>query len=204
MIGAVVLAAGLSTRMGGRTKALLPLPDGDSFVTRIVRTFNAAGIDDVIVVVGHEATAVAEAVKRSGLSARTVFNFRYREGQLSSVTAGLDAIERPDVDAILLALVDAPLFGGDTVRALARRFAETGAPVVRAVRGDEHGHPVLIARSLFDALRTAPTTQGAKPVVRGNVSLAGDVPINDAGAFIDIDTPEDYERLMSAWPVTRE
>jgi molybdenum cofactor cytidylyltransferase len=190
--------------MGGRTKALLPLPDGDSFVTRIVRTFNAAGIDDVVVVVGHEAAAVAEAVKRSGLSARTVFNFRYREGQLSSVTAGLDAIEQPDVDAILLALVDAPLFGADTVRALARRFAETGAPVVRAVRGDEHGHPVLIARSLFDALRTAPTTQGAKPVVRGNVSLAGDVPINDAGAFVDIDTPEDYERLMSAWPVTRE
>lgn len=204
MIGAVVLAAGLSTRMGGRTKALLPLPDGETFVTHIVRTFNAAGIHDVVVVVGHEATDVAEAVKRSGLSARTVLNVRYREGQLSSLTAGLDAIERSDVDAILLALVDAPLFGSHTVRALVRRFAETGAPVVRAVRGDEHGHPVLVARSLFGALRTAPPAQGAKPVVRGNVSPAGDVPVDDAGAFIDIDTPEDYERLMSAWPVTLE
>jgi CTP:molybdopterin cytidylyltransferase MocA len=64
------------------------------------------------------------------------------------------------------------------------------------VRGPEHGHPVLIARALFDALRQADPALGAKPIVRGHVSQAGDVEVDDAGAFIDIDTPEDYERFI--------
>jgi molybdenum cofactor cytidylyltransferase len=196
VISAVVLAAGLSTRMGGQTKALLPLREGDTFVTRIIRTLNDAGIHDVVVVVGHESARVQMAVEQSGLSARTVLNPQYHQGQLSSVLAGLDAIDHPDVDAMILALVDAPLFSAATVRALVQRFAETGAPVVRAVHGDEHGHPVVIARSLFAALRTAPPTHGAKPVVRGNVSAAGDVAVDDPGAFIDIDTPDDYDRVL--------
>lgn len=185
--------------MGGRSKALLPLGSSDTFVTRIVRSFNAAGIDDVVVVVGHEGELVSQVVAHSGLSARVVSNPRYRDGQFSSVLAGLDAIDRPGVRGMLLALVDAPLFSPGTVRALVRRFDETGAPVVRAVRGDEHGHPVLIAEALFGALRAADPAQGAKPVVRGHVSAAGDVPVDDPGAFIDIDTPEDYERVTRDW-----
>ena len=65
MLAAAVLAAGLSTRMGGRPKGLLRLDDRDVFVTRIVRTFNEAGIRDVVVVVGHEAAAVRRAVESS-------------------------------------------------------------------------------------------------------------------------------------------
>jgi CTP:molybdopterin cytidylyltransferase MocA len=91
--------------------------------------------------------------------------------------------------------VDAPLFSSDTVRRVVERFEESHSPVVRAVRGDDHGHPVLIGRALFEALRTADPAFGAKPVVRGNVSAAGDVEVDDAGAFIDIDTPEDYAAL---------
>lgn len=195
MIAAVVLAAGLSTRMGGRPKALLPFDQRDTFVSRIIRTFNDAGIREVVVVIGHEGAHVTEAVERSGLSARTVANPLYQQGQFTSVLAGLDAIDRPDVDGFLLALVDAPLFSADTVRAVTACFEQTQAQVVRAVRGDAHGHPVLIGRALFEPLRQADPAFGAKPIVRAHVSAAGDVEVQDDGAFIDIDTPEDYASL---------
>ena len=82
MIPAIVLAAGLSTRMG-RPKPLLPLADDDTFVTRIVRSFVESGVDDVVVVLGHEADAVAARLIESGVPARFVVNDAYRTGQLS-------------------------------------------------------------------------------------------------------------------------
>ena len=181
--------------MGGRPKGLLRLDDRDTFVTRIVRTFRDAGIRDVVVVVGHEAVAVREAVEASGLAFRTVLNPDYERGQLSSLIAAVNAVDRPGVDGMLLALVDAPLFAASTVHALVQRFDATHAPVVRAVRGNEHGHPVLIGRTLFDAIRAADPIIGAKPIVRANASPLGDVPVEDAGAFLDIDTPDDYATL---------
>jgi molybdenum cofactor cytidylyltransferase len=81
VIPAIVLAAGRSSRMG-RAKATLPLDDGDTFLTRIVRTFRDAGVDDVIVVVGHEADAIATSFAKSGLAARFVVNAAYDRGQL--------------------------------------------------------------------------------------------------------------------------
>ena len=198
MISAIVLAAGLSTRMKGEPKALLRIDERDTFVTRIIRTFNEAGVGDVVVVVGHEGPRVAAVVRQSDLSVRTVVNPAYAAGQFSSILAGLDAVEGPDLDAVLLALVDAPLFSASTVQALVHRFEETHAPVVRAVRGDEHGHPVLIARSLLEAIRGSDPGQGAKPVVRGHATPEGDVPVDDRGAFIDIDTPDDYAKLLDA------
>ena len=181
--------------MGGRPKGLLRLDDRDVFVTRIVRTFNEAGIRDVVVVVGHEAAAVRRAVESSGLDARCVLNADYERGQLSSMLTAIRAVDHVGIDGLLLSLVDAPLFATSTVRALADRFAATAAPVVRAVRGSEHGHPVLIGRALFDAIRGADPTIGAKPIIRGSASAIGDVAVADDGAFVDIDTPEEYARL---------
>jgi molybdenum cofactor cytidylyltransferase len=195
VISALVLSAGLSTRMGGEPKGLLRFDDRDTFVTRIVRTLNEAGIDDVVVVLGHEAARVAAAIALSGLSARCVVNPEYERGQFSSLLAGLDAVDRPGIDALLLSLVDAPLFAVSTVRAVVQRFEQTHAPVVRAVRGAEHGHPVLIGREIFNQIRRADPAFGAKPVVRGHASAAGDVPVDDTGAFVDIDTPHDYAKL---------
>ncbi len=195
MISAVVLAAGLSTRMGGEPKGLLRFDERDTFVTRIVRTFVEAGIADIVVVVGHAAPQVRAAIEASGLPVRVVVNGDYQQGQFSSLLAGLDAIDLPKVEAMLLTLVDAPLFAASTVAAVVRRFDESGAPVVRAVRGSEHGHPVLVARSLFAPIRASDPRAGAKAVVRGHASTAGDVPVDDPGAYIDIDTPSEYARL---------
>jgi molybdenum cofactor cytidylyltransferase len=196
MIPAVVLAAGKSTRMGGRTKALLPVDDRETFVGRIVRTFREAGVEEIVIVAGHEAGRLSAAVEEGRLAARVIVNQAFESGQFSSVLAGLEAVDRPDVEAILLTLVDVPLVSAATVRAVLERYHLTAAPIVRPVQGDLHGHPVLIDRRLFAALRAADPDTGAKPVVRAHVSLAGDVDVDDPGAFADVDTPGEYKNLI--------
>src|SRR5689334_4286818 len=120
VIPAIVLAAGKSTRMG-RAKATLPLDRDDTFLTRIVRTFVDAGVEDVIIVVGHDADAIvasfadADAVMSR---ARFVDNPDYEQGQLSSLLAGLKVVDRPGVVAALVTLVDVPLVSPATVRAV--------------------------------------------------------------------------------------
>ena len=197
MIPAIVLAAGRSSRMG-RAKATLPAGDGQTFLTRIVRTFLDACVDDVIVVVGHDADAIAASFAASGLPARFVVNRDYDSGQLSSLLAGLDAVDRPGLSAALVTLVDVPLVSASTVRTVIESYRRSRAPIVRPTSGDRHGHPLLIDRSVFGALRAADPSAGAKPIVRAYASAIGDVAIDDEGAFVDIDTEEDYRRTISA------
>lgn len=196
MIPAVVLAAGRSSRMG-RAKASLPIDDRDTFLTRIVRTFLEAGVDDVVIVVGHEGESIAAAFAASTLPARFVHNPDYDRGQLSSLIAGLSVVDRPGVIATLVTLVDVPLVGVDTVRTVVDCYRRTHAPIVRPMAGTRHGHPMLIDRSLFDRLRAADPTLGAKPIVRAHASPSGDIAVDDEGAFTDIDTEEDYRRVLS-------
>ena len=198
MIPGLVLAAGRSSRMG-RAKATLPL-GSDTFLTRIVRTYLEAGVDDVVVVVGHDAEAVVQSFAESGLPARFVVNRDYDRGQLSSLVAGLGLVDRPGVGAVLVTLVDVPLSSAATVRAVIDRYRETGAPIVRPTSGDRHGHPLLVDRSLFGELRAADPARGPKPIVRAHASAAGDLPIADEGAYTDIDTVEEYERVLSGLP----
>jgi molybdenum cofactor cytidylyltransferase len=195
VIPAIVLAAGKSARMG-RTKAVLPLGDDDTFLSRIVRTFHEARVDDVMVVVGHDAGTIRASLARSGLRARFVDNPEYESGQFSSFLKGLDAADRYDVSAVLLTLVDVPLVTAATVRAVVEHYLVTNAPIVRPTRGREHGHPVLIDRTLFDEFRRADPAGGAKPIVRAHASVSGDLAIEDDGAYLDIDTVTEYERVL--------
>jgi CTP:molybdopterin cytidylyltransferase MocA len=195
MVPGLVLAAGRSSRMG-RAKATLPL-GSDTFLTRIVRTYLDAGVDDVVVVVGHEAENVVQSFAASGLPARFVVNRDYDRGQLSSLVTGLGVVDRPGISAVLVTLVDVPLFSVSTVRAVLDRYRETHAPIVRPTSGNQHGHPLLIDRSLFDELRAADPDQGPKPIVRAHATDAGDLSVADEGAFLDIDTVEEYQRVLS-------
>jgi molybdenum cofactor cytidylyltransferase len=195
VIPAIVLAAGKSTRMG-RPKANLPLEGGETFLSRIVRTFSDAAVEDVVVVLGHDADAIARVFAGTGMAARFVTNPDYETGQLSSLLKGLDAVDRPGVTAALVTLVDVPLVSARTVSAVIAHHLQTRAPIVRPIHGRQHGHPVLIDRSLFDEIRRADPASGAKLVVRAHASARGDVEVEDAGAFLDFDTAEEYERLI--------
>lgn len=193
MIPGIVLAGGRSSRMG-RPKALLPI-GADRFFDRITRTLASAGVAEIVVVVGADAEAIrAEARPAPGV--RIVDNPDHERGQLTSLLAGLNAVDTARVEAVLVTLIDVPLVSADTVRTLIAAQRESGAPVVRPVSRGRHGHPVIFGRALFDELRRADPAGGAKPVVRAHAAEMKEVPIDDEGAFIDIDTREDFERAI--------
>lgn len=192
MIPAIVLAAGASARMG-RPKGLLSA-GGRTFIRRLLDTLRDAGIADTIVVIRPDDDAIAAEIAAAGFG-RAVPNPQPERGQLTSLLAGLDAADRGAVPAVLVTLVDVPLIGADTVRALLARAPSSPAQVVRAVHHGRHGHPVIFKRVLFEALRRADPAVGAKAVVRS--AVVEDVEVGDAGVLEDIDTPEDYRRLVA-------
>lgn len=199
MIEGLVLAAGASTRMG-RPKAALPLPGGQTFLCRIVETLGAAGLPRVVVVTGaHEVVVRAAWHGRPG-TVRFVTNPRWEQGQLTSLLAGLDAVESPALEGLLVTLVDVPLVSPATVGAILAAWRRTRAPIVRPARGGEHGHPVIFDRSVLHELRAADPAEGARPVVRRHAASILDVDVADAGAFRDFDTPEAYAALFPTSP----
>jgi molybdenum cofactor cytidylyltransferase len=181
----------------GTPKALLPDADGRAFVARIVRTFASAGITEILIVTGsqHDAIAAAVMADRPPVTPRVVRNPDPSRGQLSSLWVGLDAVH-PDAAGLLMTLVDVPLLRASTVRAVVEAWHERHAPIVRPAMGDRHGHPVLFDRATFDELRRAPLAEGAKAVVHAHADRVVNVPVDDPGCLIDIDTPGDYEREM--------
>ena len=219
MLAAIILAAGDSTRMG-RPKALLPDPEGRPFVARLVRTFAAAGVRDVIVVTGSLHAAIAEALAddRLPIAPILVNNPQPALGQLSSLWIGLDAAdtlgspkphsgEKPaspkprsggggGVDGVLMTLVDIPLVRASTIQKVIDEWTGSRAPIVRPAVGERHGHPVLFDQSVFDALRHAPITEGAKAVVHANADRIVNVQVEDEGCLLDVDTPADYEAVI--------
>jgi molybdenum cofactor cytidylyltransferase len=197
LVTAIVLAAGESTRMGA-AKALLPDPDGRPFVARLVRTFAAAGVSEVIVVTGTRHDDIVEALQQDGAAARVIRNEAPSRGQLSSLWTGLLEAERLDADAVLMTLVDVPMVRQATVRAVIDQWRRTRAPIVRPAIGDRHGHPVLFDRSLFEELKRAPLDQGAKTVVHAHAATLLNVAVDDEGAVTDVDTPADYRQLLDS------
>ena len=199
MIPAIVLAAGKSSRMG-RTKALLPAgPSGETFLDRVIRVLREGGADAVVVVIGGDAAAVRASLPRDAASLAVVENPHFEEGQLSSLHVGLAAVEQryDDIEGVMVTLVDLPLISAATVRAVFDAFREhPQAPLVRPRRAGRSGHPVIFNCSIFAELRRADPSKGAKPIVHAHAAEEVHVDVDDPGAFADIDTPEDYDRII--------
>lgn len=193
-VAAIILAAGRSVRMG-RTKAFLTLPGSGTFLQRLVRTFELTGTSPVVVV--RPPRWPHGAAPGSG-GVEFAINPYPERGQLSSLQCGLAAVS-PRVPAVLFTPVDVPLVTVDTVSALMARWRTTRAAVVRPARAGRHGHPVLVSRAVADALLSADGSLSARTVLERFSAAAVDVPVEDEGAFLDIDTPEDYDRVLARW-----
>jgi molybdenum cofactor cytidylyltransferase len=199
MVQGIVLAGGKSSRMG-RPKALLPIGDtGETFFDRITGTLLEGGVDTVWVVVGADAPAI-RASSRESLRVRLVDNPDYEAGQLTSLLAALRHIDEDAVSGALVTLIDVPLVCPATVRALITAHQDGVAPIVRPVSRGRHGHPVIFHRRLFDDLRRADPARGAKAVIRAYGDEIRDVAVEDEGAFIDIDSRDDYQRWVGPLP----
>ena len=197
MIRAIVLAAGASSRMG-QAKAALPLgTTGDTVLARVVRTLLTAGLPSVTVVAGAHIDAVRAVMPAFEPRARVVEHLGWAQGQLSSLLAGLAAVDDPQLEAVLVTLVDVPLVRPESVAAIVHAWRQARAPIVRPVDGRRHGHPVVFDRTVFEDLRHADRQVGAKAVFAAYASRRLDVPIKDDGAFVDMDTPDDYRTIQN-------
>ena len=192
-VPAVVLAAGGSVRMG-RPKAFLPLNTDETFLSRIACTLDRAGAAPLVVVGAPEWTG-----RPAGLPEYTqvVINPAPDLGQLSSLQCGLAVLPAAS-SAVLFTLVDVPFITVETVLALVSTAGRVGADIVRPERSGRHGHPVLVTRVVAAALLSAESSQTTRAVLRAFAASTVDVPVEDEGAFVDVDTPEEYERVMRA------
>jgi CTP:molybdopterin cytidylyltransferase MocA len=195
VVVAVILAAGFSVRMG-RHKALLPVPGGGTFLSRLAASLLGGGSAEVVAVVGAAEPAVRAEVERNRLPVRLVRNPDPSRGQLSSLHEALDDLMPRAPRALLMAPVDLPLVAIATVRGVVEAWERTGAPVVRPSWRGRHGHPVLFDARVLRELRAADVSVGARVVVRAHAAESCDVETDDPGAFEDIDTPDDYFRVF--------
>lgn len=202
MIRGVILAAGASSRMGSPKAALSIGDKADTFLARLLRTYVVAGVPEIIVITGSNAEVVRAAAGRVDPRVRFVHNDGWRTGQLSSLIAAIDAplhacrASNRLLEAVMMTLVDVPLVSPDTCRRMMAAWRATRAPIVRPARGDLHGHPVIFDGTLFDELRAANRETGAKAVVRSHAAEILNVPIDDDGAFVDIDTVPEYQAAL--------
>jgi len=191
MIAAVILSAGESSRMG-RPKALLPI-DGQTFIEKIVGALRQAGLENIVVILGHNAEAMRQ--KIAHLPVTLVVNPDYKAGQLSSLQVAVRHLATDEnCRAMLVHLVDHPYIDAGLVNLLIRRFEDSGKPIAVPRFHGKRGHPVIFARSLFDELLNAPIDQGAKAVVNAHRNETLEIDTEDEGITLDIDTPELYRQ----------
>jgi molybdenum cofactor cytidylyltransferase len=183
VISGIVLAAGTGSRFGG-TKQLVPL-DGEPLVLHAVAALRAAGVEEIIVVTGHDADAV-EAALPTGV--RVVRNAAYRDGQATSLAAGLHALDDATEGAIVL-MADQPGVTADDVSALIAGFRSSRARIVRLRYTDGPG-PALLSREIHAEAGHLHGDAGARVLMASHPDWVEEVPI-DRPAPPDVDTPDD-------------
>jgi molybdenum cofactor cytidylyltransferase len=194
-IAAVILAAGSSSRMG-QNKLLLEV-EGETLVRRAARAAVSAGLEPVLVVLGHQAEQVG--TELAGLPVTPVINLRYAEGVRTSLQAGVGAAAAAGAEALVVVLADMPFVAASMLETLVAQHRETGARLVVSHYGDVDAPPILYARSLFDELLAIPEGQDARPVVRRHRAEAAVVPWPPL-ALKDVDVPEDYDEVRTMAP----
>jgi molybdenum cofactor cytidylyltransferase len=188
MLSAVVLAAGASTRMGGKQKLLLPF-GGEPLVRRSVRQVLAAGFDEVLVVVGSEHEATLAALE--GLPIRHAVNTQFATGMGSSFRT---AVEHLTSDAAMFALADQPFVTTNEYRTVLDTYRRHRSPIVSVRYGEVMAPPHLFEREFFPEL--SELQHGARSVLLRHTDRTTVVRF-PAELLVDVDTPEDYELAKS-------
>lgn len=207
-VGAVLLAAGAGSRLGGRPKALLEL-GGVPLVMRQLIALSGAGVDEVAVVLGHHADAVEAAVRAFPIT--LVRNPDPDAGQPSSVRIGLQALS-PRLDAVMVALADQPLIDEQDVIALIGAFKKRGdaamvVPRVRLANGESApGNPVIFDAKLREEWLAGDANLACRKWRQAHPERVCWFDTDNQRYAIDIDTPEDMARFAATtghdlkWP----
>jgi molybdenum cofactor cytidylyltransferase len=191
-VGAVILAAGSSSRMGSPKQTLRYR--GESLLRRAALAALGAGCRPVVVVTG----ANAELSRREldGLDVREVLNTGWESGMASSVRAGVEALAgASDAGAVVLMLCDQPHVTAEVISGLVAAHRDTGSPVVASTYGESFGVPALFDRRLFAELAQLEGAAGARQVIKRHASEAQF--LSFPNGEVDVDTPDDFSRLTA-------
>ncbi len=195
-VAGIVLAAGRSTRMG-QPKQLLPFR-GRTILEWVVDNALASTLHQVIVVLGHEAEAVKPLMEQRGVA--TVVNPSYEAGQSSSLKAGLRALTR-EADAALFLLGDQPLITPETIDLIITAFGDSASPIVIPTFDGRRGNPVLFSRENFPRIGSLSGDCGARTLFEEYERDIRSVNVHTPTIHIDLDTEEDYRRLLKEFPM---
>lgn len=187
-IGALIPAAGMSTRMGDFKPLLLLGPA--TMAERLIAAFRGAGADEIVMVTGFQAERMERVLAGSGVT--FIRNEAYAQSDMfASARLGLSYLV-PRCDRILFTPVDVPLFSTATVKALLDSEAEIACPTFHGMRG----HPLLLSKDAAARL----LEDGGEDGMRGAIARCGvqvtEVPVIDEGILRDADTPQDFQRLL--------
>jgi molybdenum cofactor cytidylyltransferase len=190
-VAAIVLAAGLSSRMG-KCKALLPWGENRSVIEQILGQLQQTNLQDILVVTGAFAERVAEKVGALGIA--TIHNPDYATGEmLSSLKVGL--LAQPEtVAAVLIVLADQPRLQAAVVIQLVEACQGGKGEIVAPRYRGERGHPMLISRRFWDEILALPEGAAPRDVIQRHRDALYFVDVETESVLSDIDTPEDYER----------
>ncbi len=189
MISAIVLAAGESRRMG-KTKQLLPW-QGKTILGHVLETLLASSVEEIILVLGHEAESVLEKIPIRGV--KVVFNPDYRNGMSSSLRHGVMATHK-DAEAFFVVLADQPALTPEIINQLIETFrkVQSGKNIVAPAFRGTRGHPVLFGKKYRDELGGLTGDVGGREILARHPE---DIVLQEIGmdaVLIDLDTPEDY------------
>ncbi len=193
-VTAILLAAGLSRRMGAKNKLLLPI-GGTPMVRHVALTYLAAIDGPLTVVTGFEADEIAAALQ--GLDVRLAHNDAFDSGQPSSVAAGLAVA--PVADILLIGLADQPYLSAADITALIEfhRSADE-ARITIPMEGERRGNPIVVPHTLRTRLLENPDRPGCMSFTRHYPEHVQCAPMNAAGFYDDIDTPEEFRALVAS------
>ena len=197
MISAIVLAAGESRRMG-RAKQLLEW-EGKSLLDRVLENLQGSRVDEVILVLGHEAEEIRKKVDTCG--ARVVINNGYKEGMITSIHQGLKVLSEK-AEAFFIVLADQPGIGPEIFNRLISEWQKT-IPLRKIIlptyRG-RRGHPALFSVKYREEALRLKGEVGLRQILLEHPEDIVTVELNAASILQDIDTPEDYRQLKSKSP----
>jgi CTP:molybdopterin cytidylyltransferase MocA len=194
VVGAILLAAGEAKRMGGRPKPLLQLA-GVPLIRRSLIALSGAGVDEVVIVLGHRADEIEGVVREFPVT--VVRNADYKQGQMSSVRAGMAALSGK-LDAIVMALADQPLVNTQDVIALIgaykKRSGSGGSIVVPYVEG-ERGNPIVLDAALREEILAGEVNWGCRQWIAQHPDRVGRFDTDNQHYCLDLDTPEDLQQF---------
>jgi molybdenum cofactor cytidylyltransferase len=199
-IGGVILAAGQSQRMGAQNKLLAEI-DGVPIIRRTAQALLDGGLNDLVIVTGHEHRLVAAAL--DDLPVTCIYNDDYQSGQASSVACGVRHHQNGSHAAVLIALGDMPLVRPELIAALLRDHSslpDATDRITLPVFDGRRGNPVIWGRGFFDELVALTGDAGGRIIFAENKNAVNSLGWPDDSIHLDIDTPEALAPLKKASP----